>query len=401
MHTPMGTLSPIQKVYFKIAHQCDEIHTYCRGLYFKYLFFGLCLSEKLAVPVANTKISSSTQSELNRVHNKRYHLTTAEAQYRQQVVMILNTFLGNVDRIHADYGKKLSHKPVDISNGLIFYSSYMLEILTSLLEVYQMLYAITVKTRGNYVFPLVPYVTGEQLRLQKWTPELIFSGFETVNNLTEHLISKPLIKIWLLHKDVLSTIKEHRPQFTPTCFRELTKTQTVMDQLSKRSNELQHTLQMAYCLNAVSPLHPNYKKNLVFYENIFCKTRTSTQELKQCDRKMIADYDQQVMLNRAYPPGIKSIDDVGGGSEAPPKRSGDMGGASLAPPSSAEIYSHQCANSPEIWTTKINAVSMMVKEDATKTAPLTIPKWITFDQVNIVTPFGGRGAPPKAPHNAT
>jgi hypothetical protein len=192
----------------------------------------------------------------------------------------------------------------------------------------------------------------------------VFSGFETVNNLTEHLISKPLIKIWLLHKEVLTTIKTHRPQFTPTCFRELTKNQTMMDQLSQKSNDMQHQLQMAYCLNAISPQHPNYKKNLVYYENIFCKTRP-VQDLKNCDKKMMADYDRQIMLNNAYPKHVGEVS---------------------ALPTSAEIYSHQCANLPEIWTTKVNVVSMMVKEEATKVAPLTIPRWITFKQVSIVVP---------------
>jgi hypothetical protein len=360
------TLTPFQKGSVKLAYLCQEVHNYCRGIYLKYVFYRGCLDQDYARTVTNKNITYSSQADLNKFERKTYSLKEGEKMYRDQISKIIGAAIKHFDRIHVDYSKKLMTQQIDVFNGLIYYSSYVLDLVTTLNQVYQLVLETTVKTRMSLAFPILPYSINEQKRLQTWTPELVFSGFESANNLTENLVSKPIVKLWLLHKELLKFLQD-RSQLPLTvnlyaAQTELTKNQQSVDQLATHSNEIQQMLEQTYCLNGLNTLHPEFKKNRKDLEKVVCLIKQN--EIGGCNQKKLFEYDRQVLIDNTYP----SIN----GSEKHRQNQ-----------SSVELYSQKCSSSGA-WMQKVNVIALQVNEDVIKTTPLTIPRWFSFDKVVIV-----------------
>lgn len=342
-------------------HICAEIHNYTRGLYIKYMFFVSCLIGKYAIPVGNQSIpleELGKSGELNKLSRKNYQLTPIEQINLTQMITILNTYLNNIDTFHQKHVDTLSR--IKSTEGLLlFYSAYLLHTVNALVDVYRTYFGFSVINRRTYTFPILPSVIGQDSALKLWTPELVYYGFETSNFFTEGLTTKPILKLKLLHQELLKHSTSKYPN--------ITKNNDILNRLATTVNQLQSVFQKTVCVNALIPtsdkitIQPSVlhsKKDQASYDKLFCDGyKHFNKQNKSCNPTFRREFDDHVMIENYYheitnKPHVKN---------------------------SLTYYMEQCEQTE--WMNKVNIINYQIRQDISKMSPIVIPHWLTTTQI--------------------
>jgi hypothetical protein len=299
---------------------------------------------KIAKPISNKPIDPSlltTQKDLDKLSHKTYQLTTNEVVFRKYLTIMANTLITAVDQINWRILKYLTEPTSDVTAKLLFHSSYILQMITALSTIHGMYYDIISKTRTNYSFPILPAIIGQDSVLRKQIPDFVYYGFETIHNVDEVLISKPLLKLRILHTELVKLMNHV----------DLVKNQTLIDQLAQQSNQIQTRIQRAICINGLLPSHPNSRDNMDRYDYHFCDSyrRVKKNNTIKCDRRVRNDYDNNLMIENLYRELNTPLGPLGptGAPSFP---------ALPPPPNSLNIYASRCSSTNE-WERNMNVVN--------------------------------------------
>jgi len=370
----------------KVYNILEEIHNYERRIYMTCMFYVLSLTGKYAILITDSPISN--HKDLVKLGKNPKKISQDKRDIMIKISNILNYYISSVDQLHKKYLTFLTNNKITQEVLITIYSTLILEVSTSILELRDEYFKLMEKEKKNYSYPLVIEKEINDA-VKKWNPEIILESLKGTECIIQGLITVPLLRLSLLHKELCKNISEYSPETNRVCAENMNS----IDESLRQTNLLQADFGKIVCLNtinphdkesvetyqkqfcdsfvrkqqkcnnigiALNPTDPHYQHIIKEANDEFCKLYGS--KSFKCSSKDIYNYDMTVAINNSYP------------SVAYEKRIDN----------SVETAMKYCSYNETNYIKHLLPILLLIKRDTISQPQLKIPFWIEFKDVKNI-----------------